>query len=174
MTEVEFNPNPILFTVRLCLRPLTDEDAPQIFALRSDPRVNQYLDRMPCKTLEDAKVFISGIIERAKDSSLYYWAVCIHNECIGAVCLFDISEEEQSIEIGFELMPKYFGNGYMLEATSKVVNFIFEQLKLKTINAVVHPDNSNSIKLLEKLKFAQQDSWDRINKSKLISYQLEN
>ena len=106
MSEIDYISNTILYTDRLCLRPLRDEDAPQIFALRSDATVNQYLDRTPCKTLEDAKVFISGIIERTKDSSLYYWAVCMQDECIGAVCLFDFSEEEQSIEIGFELLPK--------------------------------------------------------------------
>ncbi|MBK9631675.1 MAG: GNAT family N-acetyltransferase [Saprospiraceae bacterium] len=173
MSEIDYISNTILYTDRLCLRPLRDEDAPQIFALRSDANVNQYLDRTPCKTLEDAKVFISGIIERTKDSSLYYWAVCMQDECIGAVCLFDFSEEEQSIEIGFELLPKFHGNGYMQEATAKVIYFIFEKLMLKKIHALVHPDNINSIKLLQKLNFIQIDHLEENPKSNLIRYLLK-
>ncbi|MBK7231697.1 MAG: GNAT family N-acetyltransferase [Saprospiraceae bacterium] len=173
MSEIDYISNTILYTDRLCLRPLRDEDAPQIFALRSDATVNQYLDRTPCKTLEDAKVFISGIIERTKDSSLYYWAVCMQDECIGAVCLFDFSEEEQSIEIGFELLPKFHGNGYMQEATAKVIYFIFEKLMLKKIHALVHPDNINSIKLLQKLNFIKIDHLEENPKSNLIRYLLK-
>lgn len=173
MSEIDYISNTILYTDRLCLRPLRDEDAPQIFALRSDANVNQYLDRTPCKTLEDAKVFISGIRERTKDSSLYYWAVCMQDECIGAVCLFDFSEEEQSIEIGFELLPKFHGNGYMQEATAKVIYFIFEKLMLKKIHALVHPDNINSIKLLQKLNFIKIDHLEENPKSNLIRYLLK-
>lgn len=184
MSDIDYISNTILYTDRLCLRPLRDEDAPQIFALRSDANVNQYLDRTPCKTLEDAKVFISGIRERTKDSSLYYWAVCMQDECIGAVCLFDFSEEEQSIEIGFELLPKFHGNGYMQEATTKVIHFIIENrseakmtpkalIEIKKIHALVHPDNINSIKLLQKLNFIQIDHLEENPKSNLIRYLLK-
>ena len=63
MGNRNFKPFPVLKTERLTLRQLLSSDANEIFALRSDPNVNKYLDREQCKSIDDAKTFIQIINE---------------------------------------------------------------------------------------------------------------
>ena len=56
-------------------------------------------------------------------------------------------------DIGYSLAEQYWGNGYASEAVSAVINDAFECLKLQQILAVVNPDNTRSIGLLERQQF---------------------
>ena len=76
---------------------------------------------------------------------------------IGTVCLWNFSEDKRYAEIGYELLPTYFGNGYMDETIKEVVKFGFETIELQTIEAFTHYGNASSIKLLEKNKFILQE-----------------
>ena len=53
----------ILTTRRLTLKRLSIDDHQDIFDLRSDQEINKFLDRQPCKTIEDAKKFINKVNE---------------------------------------------------------------------------------------------------------------
>jgi len=55
--EFDFRDFPELVSERLLLRSLQPTDANEIFALRSDEKVNQYIDRQRAKTIEDAGQF---------------------------------------------------------------------------------------------------------------------
>jgi len=50
-----------LHTPRLVLRALQTDDSQVIYLLRSNPEVNEYLDRSPCHSVEDALSFIHKI-----------------------------------------------------------------------------------------------------------------
>lgn len=142
---------PILTTERLILRQLTEFDAPEIFRLRSDAEINKYLGRPPCKTLEEASAFIQKI----KENSLSYWAITSkgNEKLMGTICLYDISEETQKCEIGYELLTEYQGKGLMSEAAKKVIEYANQILNIKTIDAYTHSNNQNSSRLLNALKF---------------------
>jgi ribosomal-protein-alanine N-acetyltransferase len=159
---------PILSTQRLTLRQLSDNDVEEIFILRSDTLINKYLGRQPSKTLEDASKFI----EKIKDN-LSYWAITQkgNEKLMGAICLFDISEEQKKCEIGYELLTEYQGKGIMREAAKKIIEYSTKTLGLKTIDAYTHKDNQSSTNLLKELKFKIADSVD-ITNSNLILFQL--
>ncbi|MFZ1705894.1 MAG: GNAT family N-acetyltransferase [Saprospiraceae bacterium] len=152
---------PELTTERLILRQLLDTDVQEIFLLRSDPVINKYLDRPPCKSLDDASKFIDKI----KNNGTLYWAISLkeHEKLIGTICLFDISEELKKGEIGYELLPEFQGKGIMNEATKKIMEYALHPLGLTTINAFTHKDNKPSISLLIKLKFENQHARGEIN-----------
>lgn len=151
--------NLVLSSPRLRLRPLESQDENEIFALRSDERVNMYLDRKPAASLDDAKVFIAkiqGMMERNEGA---YWAICLKENprLIGTICYFNFSDAEKSAEIGYELHPFYQGKGIMQEALSLVVQFGFNVMELKTIFACPTKDNAKSIILLKKNGFKQSN-----------------
>ncbi len=85
--------------------------------LRSDTIINEFIDRKPTETLEDALNFIRNI----KNNELLYWAIVqTHNgKLIGTICLFDFSDELNKCEIRYELLTDYQGQGMMSEATKK-------------------------------------------------------
>ncbi|UAY51035.1 GNAT family N-acetyltransferase [Ferruginibacter albus] len=146
---------PTLTTERLTLRQLSIEDQEGVFALRSDPEINKYIERNPSKTIEDAINFINLINDNSKKGNTLYWAVTLTSTktFVGAVCLLNISEEKSSCEIGYELITKFQGQGIMKEAVEKVIDYVFQKVKLKNLNAIVHYKNQSSLKLLAKFNF---------------------
>lgn len=155
MKEINFTPFPTLTTARLMLRQLSTDDANKIFAIRSDERVNKYLDRTGCKTLEEARQFIDKINTGIANNECIYWAIALKNKpgLIGTICLWNISKEQSKAEIGFELLPDYQGKGFMQEAVTAVIEYGFKTMKLSLIEGVVDPNNARSIKLMEKNNF---------------------
>jgi [ribosomal protein S5]-alanine N-acetyltransferase len=59
----------------------------------------------------------------------------------------------EHIDIGFAFLPEYTGKGYAHEIAKKTLEYAFENLNQEKIMAITLPENSPSIKLLEKLGF---------------------
>lgn len=152
---IKFNPFPKLETERLILRQLDIQDENEIFQLRSDGRVQEFLDRPKANTIEDAKRFIEKIIKGINGNECLYWAITMKNEkkLIGTICLWSFSLEKNSAEIGYELLPDFQGKGFMQEAIKEIVHYGFNVLKLDSIDAYTHPRNIKSIKLAERFGF---------------------
>ena len=159
MGNRNFKPFPVLKTERLTLRQLLSSDANEIFALRSDPNVNKYIDREPAKSIDDAKTFIQIIKENIQRNDSIYWAITLSNKdkLIGTICLFDFSDDNITAEIGYELLPGYQGLGIMQEATSKVIDFGIQHIGLNSIKAYTHSENQRSTRLLEKFNFKKEN-----------------
>ncbi len=147
----------ILTTERLTLRQLSIDDHQAIFALRSDPGVNKFLNRQPCKTTEDAISFINKVNDNIEKNEAYYWAITLTapQTLVGTICLFDFSNESNSCEIGYELLTAFQGKGIMKEAIQAVIDYVFRTLKVKKIMAFTHCDNQKSTQLLLKFNFAK-------------------
>jgi len=171
MLNGTFTPFPILTTERLTLRQLVINDEQEIFTLRSDSEINKYLDRQKSNTINDARDFINKI---TKNNSLY-WAITLsdQNILVGTICLFGFSDENYKCEIGFELLTNFQGHGIMKEAVEKVIDYAFNTIKVKKIEAFLHRDNQSSIKLLEKFSFRNSNEFDKTNPD-LICYHLTN
>ncbi len=152
---------PILITERLTLRQLSLSDAQNIFALRSDSKINKYLDRQPSKTIEDARSFINNVVE----NELIYWAITLTESgaFVGTICLFEFSDTPNRCEIGYELLSNFQRKGIMKEAASKVIEYAVQTLQIQTIEAFTHKNNQSSTKLLEKLEFKKSIKPEEIN-----------
>jgi ribosomal-protein-alanine N-acetyltransferase len=152
---MNFTPFPALATERLTLRQLKFEDQHEIFTLRSDKRVNEFLDRSKANSIEDAVNFIHKINESISNNEALYWGIAMKEDLhlIGTICLWNISKENLTAEIGYELLPDHQGKGIMQEAVAKVIEYGFEILKLNAIDAELAPGNTKSVKLLERTGF---------------------
>jgi ribosomal-protein-alanine N-acetyltransferase len=156
---------PVLTTARLTLRELSIDDHQDIFALRSDPEINRFLDRQLCRTTEDAISFINKVNKNIVKSNAYYWGITLTDTkaLAGTICLFNFSGENNSCEIGYELMTKFQGQGIMKEAAQIVIDYAFQNLKFKKILAFTHHGNQNSTKLLLKFNFVKSIETDKEN-----------
>lgn len=165
-------PFPELTTERLTLRQLEAGDSRNIFELRSDPKVNKYLERKPAENLDDSIEFITDIHAKENDNELLYWVITVNegNEFAGTICLFNFSNENNSCEIGFELLPRFQNRGIMLEAATAVIEFGKGSIGLRSIEAVVHIENQQSHKLLTQLNFSKKSTQSDKNED---HYQLQ-
>ena len=175
MLNRAFTPFPILTTERLTLRQLVINDEQEIFTLRSDSEINKYLDRQISNTIDDARSFINKVNEQVNKTDSLYWAITLSdkNILVGTICLFGFSDENYKCEIGYELLTNFQRQGIMKEAVGKVIDYAFNMIKVKNIEAFLHRDNQRSITLLEKFSFLNSNEPDKTNPD-LICYHLTN
>jgi ribosomal-protein-alanine N-acetyltransferase len=173
MLNKTFTPFPILTTDRLTLRQVEINDEQEIFTLRSDSDVNKYLDRKIANTLDDARDFINKVNENINKKDSLYWAITFKdkNVLVGTICLFSFSNEKDKCEIGYELLTNFQKQGIMQEAVGKVIDYAFNAIKVKKIDASFHRDNQRSIKLLKKFSFIDSNEPDNTDPN-LINYYL--
>ncbi len=175
MLNRNFTTFPILKTERLTLRQPVLNDEQEIFTLRSDSKINKYLDRQICNTIDDARNFINKVNENIKINNSLYWAITLNdkNRLVGTICLFGFSIENDKCEIGYELLTDFQGQGIMKEAAEKVIDYAFNTIKVQKIEAFLHRENQSSIKLLEKFPFRNSNEPDKTNPD-LLCYHLIN
>ena len=143
------------FTERLILRTLTEQDSQDIFEIRSNPEINKFLQRNPPKNSFEALEFILNIKRNSANNEIVFWGISLQNnpKLIGTICLWKFSEDRKTAELGYELRPEFQGKGMMSEAVNFVLKFGFKDLNLGRIEAFTNRNNSDSIKLLQNLKF---------------------
>lgn len=141
---------PLLQSDRIVLRSLSENDYPEIYALRSNASVNTFLNRKPCASITEAKEFIAIILENSNQGDSYYWAIASleDNSLLGTICIYAISEQDRSCQIGYELMPQQQKKGYVTEALKLVLLWIQQKLPIKTVIAETHKENTSSIQVL--------------------------
>lgn len=75
----------------------------------------------------------------------------------GAINLSQIFRSSfQNAYLGYYLFENFTGNGLMTEAVALILRRSFKTLKLHRVEANVQPENSASIKVLEKNNFAKE------------------
>ena len=158
MLPVNFNPFPIIHTERLLLRQVKQGDVNEIFFLRSDKRVLEYLDRAPAATIEDAAVWIEKIIDLEKNNDAVTWAITCKPDITltGTIGFWNITKEHYRSEIGYVLHPHHHKKGIMQEAMTAVLEYGFKTMQLHSIEANVNPKNVASIKLLQRNNFIRE------------------
>jgi ribosomal-protein-alanine N-acetyltransferase len=144
-----------LRTPRLLLRELTADDAPFILTLLNDPAWLQFIGDRGVRSIADAE----GYIERGPRASY-----ALHGFGLEIVTLNDSGTpigicgllKRDSLpepDLGFAFLPAYRSQGYAFEAASAARDFGRDRLRLPALLAIVHPANTPSIRLLEKLGF---------------------
>ncbi len=151
MLQPDFSVFPEIQTARLVLRKVTAKDAPEVFKLRSDEQVMQYIDKERAATVLDGEVFITRIILSLNNNDGITWAITLKENpqtLIGTIGYWRLIKEHYRAEIGYMLKPDYWKKGIMKEALEKVIEFGFNELKLHSIEAQINPENSPSAGIL--------------------------
>lgn len=173
MLKLNFTPFPVLYTERLVLRAATPEDAVALSVIRSDARVNRFLERKAEMTLEEAENRIRKIAAETLANECIEWVIQFKDnpQMLGSICYWNIAPQADKAEIGYEMHPDYYGKGVMQEAMQRVIQYAFSEMNVKTIEAFPVKDNIKSIQLLERNHFVRD--YD-IDKYKLPETETQN
>jgi ribosomal-protein-alanine N-acetyltransferase len=159
-----------LVTERLILRELLPTDAERLFELDSNPEVHKYLGNNPITAIEQAREVIANIRLQYVENGIGRWAVIEKSSgnFIGWSGLKFIKEYENNhinfYDVGYRLMPKYWGKGYATESAKAAIEYGFTKLNLNEIIGTVNVDNIKSRRALEKcgLVYVEQFMWNHI------------
>ncbi len=155
----------LIKTARLQLRPFTAADAPAMFRLGCDPVVMRYIGSPPMQSEDEALVYLQSHpladYQRTGFGRLaMVWPVT--GEIIG-FCGLKWVDEINGFDLGYRLLPAYWGQGLAVEAAFGVLaDARVRSLRCpqgttqQQIYGLVHPDNQGSIRVLEKLGFIYQ------------------
>ncbi len=158
MLTLDLSDFPRLATDRLVLRELSVDDAPALFAMRSDDRVMRHIGRPRAGALEDAFTLIERIAHDRSANEGITWGLSVHGDdtLIGTIGYYRLKLEHHRAEIGYMLGFDHWGKGLMGEALDAAVACGFERFKFHSIEAVTDPRNGPSNKLLERHGFARE------------------
>lgn len=132
-----FNPFPVIELKNLKLRRMEHKDIYDIFQMRKDPRMHEYTDTKLDKTPEETKSYIENMNKGVDENKWVIWAI-EHKQSkkvIGSISIWNINIEQRSGEVGYEIIPDYQNKGLMKEALLSVVDFGFNVMNLRVLDA---------------------------------------
>lgn len=158
MLSLHLTPLPILTTSRLVLREVRMSDAPEFFAMRSDPETMRFVRRPLALTIDDAKAFITLVQNNQHTNTSVQWAMTLKGEdtCIGVIGPWRIDLENHRGELGYMLARAHWGQGLISEAIATVADYSFNVLDLHSMEAWTDSRNAASMRALEKNGFTKE------------------
>ncbi|NVD99219.1 GNAT family N-acetyltransferase [Massilia sp. BJB1822] len=140
-------------TARLRLRPIRREDEAAIFALFSDPEAMRYWSCAPWTEMAQASRYVDEILAWYEGRENVQLGVEIGGVLAGTVTLRGIFGQNRRCELGYMLGRRWWGQGYMQEAITTLLEHAFTVMDLNRIEADVDPRNTASARMLGRLHF---------------------
>lgn len=145
----------ILETDRLIVREFDEGDVEPFYLMGSDPEVIRYTGDPPggLTGLDHAReVLRSRPLADYQKYGYGRWACVLKatGEVIGFAGLKYLPDK-QEIDLGYRLLPPYWGQGFATEASRAVLDYGRTRLGIGRVIAMVDPANTASIRVVEKL-----------------------
>ena len=149
--------NLILETPRLLLRPLELSDADAMFAMDKNPLVHKYLWNKPAQDISEVMNVIEYVQRQYKENNIGRFATIIKdtNEFIGWTGIKFVNDHVENgntnfYDYGYRLNEPFWNKGYASEATKLWLDYGFNLMNIKEMNAYTHAENGASNRVLSK------------------------
>ena len=157
------------------MRQIRDEDLDDVFKGLSDASVIRYYG-VSYLTREAAKEQMEFFKNLELNRTGIWWAICSADNHVfyGAGGLNNLNFTFRKGEIGFWLMPEFWGKGFIREAIIPILEYAFTNLGLHRIEAHVESGNHNSKRVLDKSGFLYEGTMKdcEIKNGKFISLDI--
>ena len=129
-----------------------------LYGIFSHPEVMRYWSTPPLADRESAVTLLNEIHDGFKRRALLKWGIARNtdNALIGTTTLFNLDFNSRRAEIGYGLGRAHWGHGYMHEALTALLNYAFDVLEFRRLEADVDPRNVASIRTVERLGFQRE------------------
>lgn len=158
--------NVLIETERLLLRELEYTDEKDLFEMDSDPEVHLYIENNPVKSIDEITRVIEMLKIQYKENGIARWAVVdkLTNECVGwsGLKYFNgpFNHHTNFYELGYRFKKQHWGKGFATESSNAILDYGFKNLNVDSIFAITDPKNVNSQKVLTKLGFRFEETFD--------------
>lgn len=158
---------PIFYDELFKLRQIVETDVNNIFIGLSHPDVIKYYG-INYSSLSDTQEQMKWFTALEESGTGKWWAITNidNSEFYGSIGVNNLSKVHKKAEIGFWLLPEYWGKGIMKKAIDLVCNYAFNEMKSHRIEALVETENKNSKCLLNKLNFNHEGTF--------VDYEIKN
>lgn len=133
---------PSLETAHTKLRPFTDADVDALHLIANQPDIFQYFPTTTAWSREQAEGFIRNQLEHWDKYRFGWWGVEAQDRSglIGWNGLQFLPETNE-VEVGYLLSRSFWRQGWTTEGARASLQFGFGSMGIKSIIAIVHPQN---------------------------------
>lgn len=158
-------------TERLIVRHLNEMDADNFFLLQGNPEVMRFIH--PVRTREDSDAFLMKVMAGYTEPWMGAWAIeeKESGKFSGSFVINPIPEDIVKTQLGYLLIPEFWGMGYATEVVRGGVNYFLNSTPLTEIYGVVEEGNNPSQRVLLKTGFQPFDTFYEGDK-KIIRFVL--
>jgi len=146
---------PGIETERLILKNIGYDDVDFIIKEFSNDEVNRYLfDAEPITGENEARELIDLYLEE-EPRNQHRWILVLKEtgEKIGTCGFHCWNRETGEVEIGYDIQPEYWRNGYCSEALEAILKFSEREMKTEKVYAHISVKNTASLRTAEKMNF---------------------
>lgn len=150
----------ILFTSdRLGFRNWLDSDLDDLYRMNANPTVMEFFPSTQSR--EHCQAFIKRMQQQFAQNGHCYFAVeeLDTQNFIGFIGLAKQTYEADftpCVDIGWRLLPEFWGKGYASEGGKRCLKFAFEELELETVVSVASIINVRSIAVMQRIGMTYQ------------------
>lgn len=138
-----------LHTERLTLRPWSFADIDDVVAYADDAEYSRFLNVVPHPyTHRDGLMFVARQLLARWDEHAPF-AIEIDGRAAGGIDL-TVDHHEEVGTFGYSLARRHWGQGYMSEAVSAVIDWAFTFVPVVKIRATADAENQGSWRVMEK------------------------
>lgn len=145
----------VLFTERLNLRPIHENDVVKIHELHSLPETDRFNTLGIPEDINETRILVEKwIAENNREITKSYSFVVEVKETSDFIGLIGINlgkEKYKNAEVWFKFHYSFWNKGFATESLKRILTFGFEELKLHRIEAGCATENFGSIAVLEKV-----------------------
>lgn len=149
---------PTIETERLRLRVLRPTDADRLFTIFSNVDVLRHYGMEPHESQVETEQMLSGMLSGIEDGSIMRWGIMKKDdpELIGTIGFHNRAPRHRRAEVGYEIHPHYWRNGYATEALQAALAYASSSADIERVGAVVHLENIASQQVLERCGFVRE------------------
>jgi RimJ/RimL family protein N-acetyltransferase len=140
------------------VRPLSESDLQGLLAIYSNEEVVRFLGHASWQTMADAETWFERISKFVVSGSALEFVIAAKDtgNIIGRCGLFAFEENNAYARLGYVLGRAHWGQGYMREALSALIDCAFSELDLRRLEADVEAENKASASLLRRIGFTKE------------------
>jgi len=140
-------------TERLSIRPLTCDDAITWNSFVSDDRATKFFPESMKSEPLSAETWLKYQLERYKNKK--YGLMGLVEQSTGSLIgqaglLIQSINKKDELEIGYHLLPDFWGNGYATEAAKFFKRFAFDNKLSTSVISIIHVNNKASQKVAKR------------------------
>ncbi len=142
---------PDLIVEDFVLKPLCAADTTDLLTLFSDPEVTEFMDIPSLTDVDEARDIIDWAMSLARQGRGVRWGIRRngHGSLIGTAGFNRIERDRGRLgEIAYDLARAEWGSGVMSRILPRIIDFGFQDLALRRLEAMVTAGNQRSSTLL--------------------------